>query len=52
MAAVSAAGDEIVQFELSHYICGYHDYMDIWTPYIREVCIVNQATRKIRMLLQ
>ena len=36
MAAVSAAGDEIVQFELNHYICGYHDYMDIWTPYIRE----------------
>ena len=33
MAAVSAAGDEIVQFELNHYIRGYHDYMDIWTPY-------------------
>ena len=36
MAAVSAAGDEIVLFELNHYICGYHDYMDIWTPYIGE----------------
>ena len=33
MAAVSATGDEIVQFELNHYIHGYHDYMDIWTPY-------------------
>ena len=36
MAAVSAAGDKIVQFELNHYIRGYHDYMDIWTPYIGE----------------
>ena len=36
MAAVSAAGDEIVQFELNHYIRRYHDYMDIWTPYIGE----------------
>ena len=36
MAAVSAAGDEIVQFELNHFICGYHDYMEIWTPYIGE----------------
>ena len=34
MVAVSVAGDEIVQFELNHYIHGYHDYMDNWTQYI------------------
>ena len=36
MAAVAVANVKIVKFELIHYIRGYHDYIDIWTPYIGE----------------
>ena len=42
MAAVAVANVEIVKFELIHYICGYHDYIDIWTPYIGETLSLHR----------
>ena len=54
MASVSVTGDEIVQFELNHYIRGCHDYIDILTPYIGEILSLHcePSNSKIRMLLQ
>ena len=42
MVAVAVASDEIVEFELIHYIRGYHDYIDIWTPYVGETLSLHR----------
>ena len=31
-------------FEIQSYVRGYHAYMDIWTPVVREVLLVKRET--------